>query len=130
MNVHEHTRRFGEPPEDLIKIRDKIEENLKLLRATSRELKIRSKAEAIGNYEKKIAVTMLKLRQGQVVELDGEEVAYSVTTGLDKIAKGVCYKESIALDLAESAYKNAVIGIQTVQVEINALQSILRYMEE
>ena len=117
---------------DLITIRNKIEENLKLLRATSRELKIRSKdkAEAIGNYEKKIAVTMLKLRQGQVVELDGEEVAYSVTTGLDKIAKGVCYKESIALDLAESAYKNAVIGIQTVQVEINALQSILRYMEE
>ena len=117
---------------DLITIRNKIEENIKLLRATSRELKIRSKdkSEALGNYEKKLAQIMIKLRNGQVVNLAGEEVGYGSATGLEKIAKGVCYKESIALDLAESAYKNAVVGIQTIQAEINAYQSILRYFDE
>ena len=118
--------------QDLITLRAKIETSLETLQWARNELKIRSKdkAKAMGEYEKKIAITMLRLRQGQTIDLDGEEISYSATTGLDKIAKGVCYKESIALDLAESTYKNAVLGIQTVMAEINAYQSILRYLEE
>ena len=117
---------------DLITIRNKIEENLKLLRATSRELKIRSqdKANAKGEYEKQLAIAMLRLRQGEPEFIESISAEWQSVSGLERIAKGLCYKESIALDLAESAYKNAVIGIQTVQVEINALQSILRYLEE
>ena len=117
---------------DIITIQQKIEENIKLLRATSRELKKRSieKANAKGEYEKKIAIVMLKLRNSESFEFEDIEASWSGITGLKEIAKGFCYQESINLDLAESNYKNAVLGMQALMAEINALQSILRYMEE
>jgi len=117
---------------DIISINKQITDNIILLRKTRDSLKLRAedKAKAIGEYEKKIAITMLELRNGKVVMLDGKEVAYSSATGLEKIAKGVCYKESIARDLAESNYKNAVSALNGIQAIINALQSMLRYADE
>ena len=117
---------------DIQNINTQITNNIKLLRETRDALKIRAndKAKALGEYEKAIALTMLRLRNGQKVELDGEEVVYSSATGLEKIAKGVCYKESIARDIADSKYKNAVLALQAIHTTINALQSMLRYVDE
>ena len=116
---------------EIIEINKEITKNILLLRQTVDSLRLRAndKAKAIGEYEKAIAVTMLKLRNGEVVNLDGEEVSYGSATGLEKIAKGVCYKESIARDIAESNYKNATIALQAIQTIINALQSKLKYVE-
>jgi len=109
----------------------KIQEEIKTLRKARNSLLTRSedKANALGAYEKKLAQTMIQLRNGQVVELDGKEVSYTSATGLEKIAKGCCYKESIALDIAESNLRNAHVSMRATESIINALQSLLRYEE-
>ena len=117
---------------DIISINKQITENVLLLRKTRDMLRLRAedKANANGEYEKAVAITMINLKNGKVALLDGKEISYPSATGLEKIAKGVCYKESIAKDIAESNYKNAVYALQSTQAIINALQSMLRYTDE
>ncbi len=114
---------------DIITINEQIFENIKLLRQTRDTLRLRAqdKAQANGEYDKQIAITLLKLRNGEPVTFEGEEVINPPVSIMDKIAKGICYKESIAKDVAESNYKNASLGLQAIQSIINALQSVLRF---
>lgn len=116
---------------ELKSISDEITRNILRLKKVNELLQLRAedKANALGNYEMKLAQTMIELKNGRVVLLNGQEVSYTSATGLEKIAKGVCYKESIALDLAESAYRNTQIESNNLQTIINALQSKLKYME-
>ncbi len=112
-------------------ISQKIQDNIKILSQARNSLLTRAKdkAEALGAYEKKLAQTMLRLRNGQSVVFNDEEIRYESATGLEKIAKGVCYKESIALDIAESNLRNAHVSMRATEAMINALQSLLRYEE-
>lgn len=117
---------------DIITINRQITDNIILLRKIRDQLKFRAddKAKALGEYEKKLAVTILKLRNSESVEFEGETITNPPVSIIEKLAKGICYKESIARDIAESNYKNAIIGLQSVQAIINALQSMLRYVDE
>ena len=117
---------------EIVNINQQIIDNIKLLRQTRDALSIRArdKANAIGEYEKAIAVTMLKFRNREPVEFEGQEIIDPPVSIMEKLAKGVCYKESIARDIAESNYKNATLGLQAIHTTINALQSILRYVDE
>ena len=116
---------------DIVDINQQITKEILNLRNATNELMVRAKdkANALGQYEKKLAQTMLTLKNGQTVLLDGKEEVYNTATGLEKIAKGVCYKESIALDLAESKYRNVQVYIKSCETVINALQSQLRVIK-
>ena len=117
---------------DIISINLQISENIALLRKTRDALKVRAeeKAQANADYEKQLAITILKLRNGQPIEIEGHKITDPPVSILEKVAKGACYKESIAKDIAEANYKNAVLGLQAIQSIINALQSMLKYTEE
>ena len=116
---------------DIITINQEITDNIIALSRAVKQLLIRAtdKAEALGAYEKKLAITMLELKNGKVIEFEGLEISYASATGLEKIAKGICYKESIVLDLAESKFRNLQVAINAYQTIINALQSKLKYQD-
>ena len=116
---------------DIITINQDLTDNILALKKAVNTLLTRAtdKADALGAYEKKLAITMLELKNGKVIDFEGTEVSFSSATGLEKIAKGVCYKESIALDLAESKFRSLQIDINSYQTVINALQSQLKYIE-
>ena len=116
---------------DLIRITNEIEDKIRDLGYARKELQKRAndRATAIGEYEKKLAMTVISLRNGQSMSLEGIEIKDPPTTIIDKIAKGLCYKEKIKSELAESAYKIAIVGIEALKAELSALQSIYKYQE-
>ena len=89
----------------------------------------RVKAEAYGNYEKEIAKKIIMLKMGEMFELDGVTIKETAASNVEKIARGICYKEMIAKEVAESDYKNLLVGIEALQSELNSLQSQYRHLD-
>lgn len=113
--------------EDLIEINQQITHHIKELLKARNQLAVRveDKANALGVYEEKVAQIMLKMRN--TGEYEGNK--YSTATGLEKVAKGLAYKESIALSLAEDKLKNIYYVLNVHETIINALQSKLKYIK-
>ena len=87
------------------------------------------KAKAAAEYEKVLAMTMIKLRNGVEMELDGHKVIDVQTTVLEKISRGICWKERLELEEAEGEYKSAITNIETLKAELNGLQSIYKHLD-
>jgi len=106
---------------DITTIAHKIEEKIGLLEYGRSELqgKAKAMAEAMGEYDRKIAIRILALK---------ESGSYPATL-IEKIAKGDCSNELVAMELAKAEYKLSSQKLQCVQAEMNGLQSINRHLE-
>ena len=116
---------------DIISVSKKIEIKIKTLELGREVLKERAteKANAIANYEKEIAKTLIKLKNGVEFDLDGEKIKDPPASIMDKLSRGICYKEKIESELKEAEYKNAIVGMQAIQCELNGWQSVFRFLE-
>jgi len=117
---------------DIITINKSLTENILSLRVARKVIDecAQNKAHSVGEYEKVLAITLIRLKNGETMELGGEEIINPPATISRDIAKGICYQEKINMELAESAYKNATIGLETVKTTIMALQSMLKFVDE
>ena len=117
---------------ELYAVATKIEEKIKTLEMGREILKdhAKNKALAIANYDKVIAITIIKLKNGVEFDLDGNKVKNPLATITEKIAKGICYQERLDAELAEAEYKNGIVGMSAIQAELNGYQSIFRHLEE
>lgn len=88
------------------------------------------KAETSADYEKTLAMTIVGLKNGKEYELDTVKITEQPTTVLEKVAKGICWKAKLEMDLAESAYKNSLKTIELTESQLNGYQSINRYLSE
>lgn len=89
----------------------------------------KAKADAVSSYEKTLAITMLKLRNGAIPEFEGQKIETLPVTLIEKIAKGICWKEKMNCELAIDEYKAAVIGMDSLKAELNGYQSINRHLD-
>jgi len=88
------------------------------------------KAQAIRDYDKKIAIIMLGLREGENYKVGDKQVREPPPVSiLEKLAKGLASEEKFKLDLAESAYKSCHTKIEAAKAILNAQQSIWRHSE-
>lgn len=87
------------------------------------------KAKAISNYERTIAKTIIQLKNGVKFHLDGNEIVNPPTTTTEKLAKGICWQEKLECEEAETLYKSLIVNIEVIKTQLNAYQSILRYLE-
>lgn len=117
---------------EITQVAELIEAKIKLLEIGRKELQIRAEARSQANaeYERKLAQTILMLRSGEEVTWGGEKIKDLPTTLIEKVARGICDREKLNLELKESEYRNAIIGLQTIQAELNGLQSVFRYLDE
>jgi len=117
---------------DIISVAQQIESKIKTLEQGRKLLQERAenKANTIAEYEKALAKILIKLRNGITFEFEGEKIKDPPATITEKIARGLVYKERIAMDLAESEYKNAIEGLRCIEAELNGWQSINRYLSE
>lgn len=117
---------------EIYEIADRIEECEEMLRRGRKELSKRAteKANALSDYDRALAKAILKLRNGGSVELDGETITNPPATIIERIARGVCYKEKLEAELSEAVYKNAVVGLSSLQAELNGYQTLFRYLDE
>jgi hypothetical protein len=70
------------------------------------------------------------MRNGKEYELGGEIIKDPPTTIIEKLAKGLCWVDKLAMDQAETAYKIALEKIDNLKSGQNGFQSINRYMGE
>ncbi|MCU0289423.1 MAG: hypothetical protein MUF15_23875 [Acidobacteria bacterium] len=118
---------------ELIEIAKQIEIKINELDASRKVImqRAKEKAEAIAAYEKAIAITIIGMRNGMSYDLDGEHVDNNMpVTLIEKIARGICYKEKLAAEQAEAMYKACVVNIETTMAQLNALQTLNRYLDK
>lgn len=110
----------------------KIEQRIKLIAKKRVEIEPAAikKAEAVSAYDKAVALTIMRLKNGQPVELDGVGIISPPATVLDKIARGVCWRERLEADKAEGLYKAVVSELNAIEAELNGYQSIYRHLDE
>lgn len=89
-----------------------------------------NKAHATAEYEKRIAVTIIELRNGVVKELEGQKIESPPVTTIEKIARGLCWEEKLAMEEAEALYKSALVNLDSVISQMTALQSVYRHQSE
>jgi hypothetical protein len=116
---------------EITEIKDNILNLNKELRTAREKLRKRAiiKSNAIGKYRKTRSMILIQLKNGVEFELDGVKIVNPPASTAKEIAGGLSYKEKIAADLAESQYKNLIVGIDTIKSEINSLQSIFKYLD-
>ncbi len=115
---------------DIIQISDEIMHRIKLLQEGRKLIASRSeeKATAISNYDKKLSITIVKIRNGEDVGLTLKDPL--PVTLIDKVAKGLCSDEKLSMERADGFYRAAVSGMSSLEAELNGLQSIFRYLKD
>lgn len=117
---------------DAITVAVEIEKRIKELEVAKKQLKERSnkKAEANANYDKVLALTLIKLRNNLITEFEGVEIKDTPATILEKVAKGICFQERLEQEKADAEYKSLITYISTVESQLNGWQSINKYLSE
>lgn len=117
---------------ELIKIKQCIEDKIAQLSTGKAILEQTGKnmVEAEANYIKKKAKTILGLRNGKEFHVEGERVVNPPVTIIESIARGYCWKELMARDMAAIAYKNLVEGINILKSQKNGYEKILDKFDE
>ncbi len=116
---------------DVINVARQIEKKIHLLekgRDTLDTLAL-EKAQAIGKYEKEIAITLMSLRAGKPFELEGETIKDPPVSIMEKLVKGICWEVSIANTLADAQYKIGIEKMKSIEAELNGYQSINKNLE-
>ena len=81
-------------------------------------------------YEKKLAKTIIQLKNGVSFNLEGVDVSNPLTTITEKVARGLCWAEAMKAQLDEIKYKNLNKKIDIVEAQLNGYQSINRHLSE
>lgn len=116
----------------VVSVAEEIEKRIKLLTRTKEELRERTeaKANAIAEYEKRLAIVIIGLKNGKEFEIDGEKIQNPPATIIEKVAKGVCWREKLEMDKAETSYKSLITAIECIKAELNGYQSIYKHLDE
>ena len=109
-------------------ISEKIEE-LELLKKELPEA-IYKQGKTSSDYDKQLALIIVRLRNGSEIEFQGHTVKDPPTTVMERIAKGICYKEALDMDTAEGKLKAIDSAIRITMAQLNGYQSINRYLAE
>ena len=117
---------------EVIEISQKIVEKIALLEKGREQLKDRAKrkAQTTANYEKDLAITIIKLRNNAIKTWEEYSCENLPVTLIEKIAKGICYQSKLNMEQSEAEYKNAIVGLNTIQAELNGYQSMNRHLQE
>ena len=110
-------------------IKKKIDE-LDKMRALIRD-RGEAKAQSIAEYEKAIAKTIIQLRHGVEFDIDGISTGTGIpATLIEKTARGICWQERLEQERCEALYKSVIINIDVAQAQLNAYQSLNRYLDK
>lgn len=117
---------------EVVEISQKIVEKIALLEKGREQLRERASKKAItmAEYEKDLAIAILKLRNKAIKTWEEYNYETLPITLIEKVAKGICYQSKLNMEQAEAEYKNAIVGLSSIQAELNGFQSLNRYLEE
>jgi len=115
---------------DVVYISQKIEQKIKLLERGRTELNdlMRTLAQTRAEYDKAVAVAIVMLRNGHEYKVGDESIKDPPVSIIDKLTRGICHEEKLAVELAEGMSKACIEKLKAVQAELNGYQSINRHL--
>jgi hypothetical protein len=107
---------------ETVRIADEILKKVKLLEKGRGELEEKAihKANTIMNYDKQLALAIIRLK---------EEAGLAVSV-CEKVAKGECSKFRYEMEVATELYKVVNTKLECIKAELNGLQSVNRHLSE
>lgn len=87
------------------------------------------KSVSLVDYEKEIAITILKLKNGAIETWEGQEVKNLPATLIPVVAKGICFKYSFDKEIGDTNYKTIIVTIEAMKSQLNALQSLIKIVQ-
>ncbi len=78
-----------------------------------------ARAKAISNYDKRMGIAIVTLR---------DEGKYPVTI-IEKIAKKLCCEDRYDLEVAESGYRACLSNLSALIAQLNGYQSIFKHLD-
>lgn len=116
---------------DVIKTRDAIESLINQLEKAKAQIKDRGKrkAETLAEYDKQLAITIIKLKNGVKFKLGDVETMDMPATIIEKTAKGICFQEKLDMETADAEYKSLITYIEVTEAQLNGFQSINRHLD-
>ena len=112
--------------QDAISTRDKIEFSIQEIENLINDLDdvAQQKANSYSEYDKSLAVTILKLKNGVEMELDGQKTGNLPATLIPIVAKGIIYEKAFDKEAGEALYKSLITKIDARKAILNGHQSI------
>ena len=104
---------------DHIIIAESIQKKIKEIDEIRREIKERGeqKAQAVSEYDKRITITLIELKNGRKFLLENQEIENPPVSIMEKIAKGLCWGEKLEMEKAEANYKSVISNLEAVVSE-------------
>jgi len=117
---------------DAISVSLQIERLIKSIDEIRASIRARGdeRARAAAEYDKAVTITLIRLKNGEAMELDGHRIQSPPASVMDKLARGMCWQERMKADEADGAYKSAVTNLDAVMAQLNAFQSLFRYQDK
>jgi len=114
-----------------IEVAEQIQKKIELLEKARKRIKplAERKAKSIAEYRKGLAIVTMRLKNGDVIELGDQLISNPPATIIGTIAHGYCWELKLEADEAEAMYKGLITTIGCIKAELNAWQSINRYLD-
>jgi hypothetical protein len=93
------------------------------------------KAKGISDYDRKLAITVLKLKNGIINTMEDEDGTFIVippslpVRDRELIAKGLVYMAAYEKESGEAGYKGLISTLEARRAQVNALQSINKILQ-
>jgi hypothetical protein len=116
---------------ELIKIADEIlktKDELKKIRCVLKKRGL-DYAKAKSDYRRKLAVTIIQLRNGKELELDGEKIKNPTATSTNEISRGICWQEKLKEEETLALVKAGYSNLKAVELQLSALQSVFKRLD-
>ncbi len=110
---------------------ERIESKIRLLEQGSLKIDpaITAYVAAAAEYDKQIAITEIKLRNGKPLTLDGEAIKDPPVTIIKDIAKGYCWEYKLRSDDALEKLRAIYKKLGYVESQLNGWQSINKHLD-
>jgi len=114
---------------ELMAVSRKIEDKIALLEQGRESLKdkVTVLVNASANYDKQLAITLLKLENKAIPEWEGQDCSKLAKSNMKKIAEGMCWKYKLDADTADKQYRLTLTRLECIKQELNGFQSINKY---
>jgi hypothetical protein len=116
---------------DVLDVSKEIQRYIKALRDAQNEITKQAgiKARAMRGLKRNMAITTVRLRNGEEMEVGGEKIQSPPATLMKTIAEGICAEDFLQYDVAEADYKEIVTRVETIRAILCGYQSLYKHLD-
>ena len=117
---------------DLLQVAKLINEKIKAIEVERNKLETlaNNKARYESEYDRELAVVIIKLKTGTPITVEGNEIVNPPATIIERIARGATWESKLRYETANGLYKAVISNISALESQMCGFQSINKYLSE